>query len=731
MYTQNETAGLRFSNSSHRNNGGSGGAGGSNRPLSVVHVASEAAPFAKVGGLADVVSALARAHQSGGTHVELVLPKYDCGDYGSLSELRELGRISVPWGGGGGGAGDAEGGRRRGIPTAVWGALCSGLPTYLLEPLEPLSPSSALPPPFWRGTAYGAADDAERFLFFAVAAVEFLLWAGRSPDVIHCHDWQSASIPLLLEAGGYRRKQSATFGGGLGFFGGGLGSGGGGGSSSEGGGGGLGGGGETLTGDGPLATTGTVLTIHNLAFPGRMNPSVLSPAVSGEGERDAREGVERVREAREGKKQKNSPLKTHLKKKKKRAGALPWDPSSPESPRWVSDAVLDREGPRGLHGGPDALLLRAGVSLADATTTVSPTYSREVLSDDNGAGGGGAGPGMKSALRDAASRGRFSGVLNGIDVESYDPGTDRALSARFSVDVSSDSSPSSPSAASSGSGPGARSQRNRFVHAPPIGKALCKRALFEELGLLPPPDTADGRPAPLVAVVSRLTEQKGLDLIEAGIVAAAAAGAAVVVVGTASTPEDARRFAERAAAAPPHVRYAFRFDEGLARRAYAAADLLLHPSKWEPCGLAQLVALRYGCVPLVRRTGGLACTCRDLDDWDAPLHSRNAFSFDGLGVGDARDAVERAVRAYSDAPAAAERGGERAEREREGPGSEAGGSDDDEMSGLDENARLSRRLESHWWHRELVPRCMRQEWSWARSAREYGELYRRVAGVRL
>ena len=167
---------------------------------------------------------------------------------------------------------DGGGGRsRRGVSTAVWGALCSGLPTYLLEPLEPLSSSSSRPPPFWRGAAYGSPDDAERFLFFAVASLELLLWAGRSPDVIHCHDWQSASVPLLLEAGDYRRKRSATFGGGLGFFGGSESSSGS--SSGE---------SSSLTGDGPLATTGTVLTIHNLAFPGRTNPSLLSPAISGE-----------------------------------------------------------------------------------------------------------------------------------------------------------------------------------------------------------------------------------------------------------------------------------------------------------------------------------------------------------------------------------------------------------------------------------------------------------------
>ena len=149
------------------------------------------------------------------------------------------------------------------------------------------------------------------------------------------------------------------------------------------------------------------------------------------------------------------------------------------------------------------------------------------MSDDGGGGGGGgAGPGMKSALRDAASRGRFSGVLNGIDVESYDPATDRALFARFSVEVSGSSA---AAAAASHHHHHPPPPPPHFVHAPPIGKALCKRALYEELNLTAPPDTADGRPAPLVAVVSRLTEQKGLDLIEAGIDAAAGRGAAILI----------------------------------------------------------------------------------------------------------------------------------------------------------------------------------------------------------
>ena len=187
--------------------------------LHIVHVASEAAPFAKVGGLADVVSGLGRAHFGAGHLVELILPKYDTGDYASLTDLRVLGQFDVPWKGGT-------------VPTAVWAAVCAGLPTYLVEP-------QSGPRAFWRRTIYGEPDDVARFLFLSAAAVEFMVWSGRaaSVDVVHAHDWQAAAVPLLARLADARAAPPATP---------------------------------------PFARAAMLLTIHNLEFQGRTAPTVLA-----------------------------------------------------------------------------------------------------------------------------------------------------------------------------------------------------------------------------------------------------------------------------------------------------------------------------------------------------------------------------------------------------------------------------------------------------------------------
>lgn len=542
--------------------------------LHVVHVASEAAPFAKVcagqergvraarpaaapppplarpqvGGLADVVTGLARAHQATGTLAEMVLPKYDCGDYASLTDLRVLGQLSVPW-------------RGATAQVAVWAAVCGGVPAYLLEP-APAGGGGA--PPFWRGAFYGQPDDASRFLLFAAAAVEFLAWSGRTPDVVHAHDWQAAAVPLLLRLGG------------------------------------------TGGGAGPLpralsARPATVLTIHNLAFQGRTNPGSLAdvPALA--------------------------------------PGALP---------AWAASALADpRAGP---GGAPDANLLKAAIETCDVVTTVSPTYAAEVVA----AGGG---HGLETALAAAARSNRFVGVVNGIDVDAYDPSNDAALPLPYDASTAA------------------------------AGKAAAKAALLAEVGL-----AATTLPTPLLAVVSRLTDQKGVALIEAGIAAAVAGGAQVVVLGTAPDPAvDARfRAAAAAAAAGNSARYCLFFSEALSRRIYAAADLILMPSLWEPCGLSQLLALRYGAIPVARRTGGLAATLTDLDEAGAPDHARAAFLFDAPTGDECARTVRRALAA------------------RAAPG------------GVE------------WWAGVLVPRAMRQDWSWSRSAADYLGLYRDAAGRR-
>ena len=241
------------------------------------------------------------------------------------------------------------------------------------------------------------------------------------------------------------------------------------------------------------------------------------------------------------------------------------------------------------HFRPDALefhgrvnLLKAGLLAADAVTTVSPTYAREILEP-------GAGELLDGVLRARAARdGRgVVGILNGIDLASWDPTRDPELPAPFGPDDLA-------------------------------GKALCKRAFLAEAGL--DPDEA----RPLVASLGRIVAQKGADLIAAAIPALCGDGATVVVAG-AGDDLLARALAAAAATRPSHARFLGPASAPLARRLLAAADLLIMPSRFEPCGVVQLEAQRYGAVPVARRTGGLTDTL--LDEGKHP-GCGNGFLFD-------------------------------------------------------------------------------------------------------
>ena len=211
-----------------------------------------------------------------------------------------------------------------------------------------------------------------------------------------------------------------------------------------------------------------------------------------------------------------------------------------------------------------ANLLKGGLVSADAITTVSPTYAREILSPEFGCG-------LEGVL--AARSDAVTGILNGLDVEEWDPARDAFLERPYGAD---DAAP---------------------------GKRAARDALAAELGL------AAGR-RPLLGMVSRLAEQKGADLLAAALDDIVAAGFDVVVLGTGERRyEQALRAGQ--AAHPGRVAAAIRFDERLAHRIYAAADLFLMPSRYEPCGLGQMIAMRYGALPVVTRTGGLADTVTD------------------------------------------------------------------------------------------------------------------------
>jgi starch synthase len=260
----------------------------------------------------------------------------------------------------------------------------------------------------------------------------------------------------------------------------------------------------------------------------------------------------------------------------------------------------DAWGVQGVEFHDQLSFMKAGLHYADRVTTVSPTYAREIQTTELGAG-------LDGLLRERSTV--VSGILNGVDDAVWDPAHDGLIATHFSA------------------------QRM-------AGKAQCKAALQQECGL----DVQDD--APLFTAVSRLTEQKGLQLLVAGIDGLVERGAQLVLLGSGDAAlEDAFRAA--AAKHPRHVSLRQGYDEALSHRIFGASDVTLVPSRFEPCGLTQMYALRYGSLPLVRRTGGLAdtvvdCTLEDLADERA-----TGFVFERFDADDLSRALRRAFTLWS------------------------------------------------------------------------------------
>ncbi len=324
--------------------------------------------------------------------------------------------------------------------------------------------------------------------------------------------------------------------------------------------------------DPALAGARTVFTIHNLAYQG-IFPKEVVPALG-----------------------------------------LPWDVFSYE----------------GMEFFDQLSFLKAGLVYADALTTVSPTYAREILTPEGGAN-------LDALLRHRAAD--LTGILNGIDVHAWDPARDPYLPAHYTARAVS-------------------------------GKAACKAALQAELGL---PDRID---VPLIGLVSRLTGQKGVDLVTAALPALLARDVQLAVLG-AGEPVYQEAIRRAAREHPGRVGARIGFDEGLAHRIEAGADLFLMPSRFEPCGLNQMYSLRYGTVPVVRAVGGLADTVEDYDGWNRGT----GFRFVEYAPHALLTAVRRALDVHRDRRA--------------------------------------------W--RGLMTRGMAEDNSWERSAARYEALYRRLA----
>lgn len=270
---------------------------------------------------------------------------------------------------------------------------------------------------------------------------------------------------------------------------------------------------------------------------------------------------------------------------------------------WVprSEAALQLDLPDVVGDNPDAIdLLREGLIAADFATTVSPTFARESLE-------GPIGEGVDDVLRAGAAEGRYVGIINGLDNDLWDPATDTDIPAQFSA-------------------------------ADLAGKLTCRSELCTELGLDP-----DG---PILAMVSRLDPQKGFDLLAAAVPELIEMGARICVLGTGDKALVAG-LQWLASRSPQRLAVVDRFDRSLARRMYAGGDSFLMPSRFEPCGQSQMIAMRYGTPPIVRFTGGLVDTVSDADEQPA---TGNGFGFGPADPAALVDAVRRALAAYAERP---------------------------------------------------------------------------------
>ena len=257
--------------------------------------------------------------------------------------------------------------------------------------------------------------------------------------------------------------------------------------------------------------------------------------------------------------------------------------------------------PEGVEFFGQLNVMKAGLISAHLLNTVSETYAREIQTEEFGMG-------LQGLLR-ARSADLF-GVLNGVDYSQWDPGVDAHIAARYGPDELS-------------------------------GKAVCKASLQQELGL-----PVDAR-APVIGAIARLVPQKGFDLIVNGLDAITSMGAQVVVLGSG---EPAYEAAFRAAQTrwPHQVRALMGSDERLAHHIEAGADIFLMPSRFEPSGLNQLYSLRYGTVPVVRRTGGLADSVIDVTPETLQLGRANGFAFEPYSIEALVATVGRAIAAYRD-----------------------------------------------------------------------------------
>ncbi len=460
--------------------------------MHIVHLAAEVSPIAKVGGLADVIQGLSKEFIKLGHKVEILLPKYDTLPKYVTDQLVKTQECFTTYE------------NNQPIENNIWRAEIDSMNLLFIETNHPKYY-------FKRGKIYGCADDAERFCFFAKAALDYLLKYKPSIDVLHIHDWQAALTAPLYHASYH---------------------------------------------DQGLNIKKIILTIHNLAYQGRISQNVLEN------------------------------LDIDLKK----------------------NAVWEKT--KDLYEPNTINLLRGAIECATNITTVSPTYEKEIQTPA-------LGQGLDKILR--THRNKLQGILNGIDPLFWDPQNDPLIPSHYP----------------------AKAANHNDLQLIRSHKKKNREHLSYLLGMEP-------SDAPLIATVSRLVPQKAPDLITHSLFRTLELNGQFILLGATPNDEVEQDFLnlKQDLADNPNAAVWLNKNEAIAHLIYAAADMIIVPSIFEPCGLTQLIGMRYGSIPIIRETGGLADTVFDVDHSIRPYAQRNGYTFQDPDTTGVDSALERAFKCY-------------------------------------------------------------------------------------
>ena len=498
--------------------------------MRIVHIASELAPIAKVGGLADVVYGLSKELIQKGHQVNIIIPYYDCMEKSGIEDLHIIHPALLTYYDG------------KYIPSVIWKGKVENLEVIFIQPNNESSF-------FARGTYYDCYDNIDRFTFFSRAVLEYLLQSKSKPDVVHCHDWHTALIPVLYH------EIFKTFG---------------------------------------LSVGGFIFTIHNLEHQGLCLPIILDKI-----------GL-------------NSSYLHHFSKLQ--------DP----------------------HRHDHLNLLKGGIVYSTYFTTVSPNYAKEIQTPLGGFG-------LQNVINHYHYK--FAGILNGLDYTYWNAYLDPYLPYKYTVDDKLD---------------------NQQVDTKLLnGKEKNKDFLRKRLKIA-------SRNCPIVSCISRLVKQKGVDLIEHALFKTLELGGQFILLGTSPDPKISDHFQALKVnlGHNPNVHFEMQYNEELSHQIFAGSDFFIVPSLFEPCGLTQLISLRYGTIPIVRKTGGLSDTVFDVDFSHKSIEKRNGYTFDHPDHQGLESALNRAIYQW-----------------------------------FNDKDRF----------KKLVKRAMQQDFSWKIPSQHYLELYRRCA----